>query len=113
MLQDIPPELSKALGPLALVFWIGVGAIKLYKSLKGENGKKVEEVFNSKALAQQTDVVIAANFIQFKDDIRAIVKEQGEANQKDYRNALTDLALDLELFESSPARVRRRRKRNR
>lgn len=111
MLQDIPPELSKALGPLALVFWIGVGAIKLYKSLRPPD--KTEEVFNSKALAQEVDVVIATNFIQFKDDIRAIVKEQGEANQKDYRNALTDLALDLELFESSPARVRRRRKRNR
>lgn len=113
MLQDIPPELTKALGPLALVFWIGVGAIKLYKSLKGEDSKEPEESSISQALAQRTDVVISANFVKFKDDIKAIIKEQGDASQKDFRNALTELALDLEMFDSSPARTRRRRKRNR
>lgn len=109
-MQDISPELSKTLGPLALILWGAFGGIKLWKSLRND---KVEEPFTSKALAQEIDVVISANFSQFKDDIRDIIKEQGEANQKDSRNALHELALDLEIFDRAPILARRRRKRDR
>lgn len=110
MLQDIPPEVTKNFGSLALILWGAFGGIKLWKALR--NDKEVEP-FTSKALAQEVDVVISANFTQFKDDIKQIIKEQGESNQKDSRNALHELALDLEIFDRAPILARRRRKRNR
>lgn len=111
MPQELSPELVKTLGPVAIILWGALGGIKLYKIFHGDT--KVDEPFTSKALAQEVDVVIAANFTQFKDDIKQIIKEQGEANQKDSRNALHELALDLEIFDRAPILSRRRRKRDR
>lgn len=113
MPQELSPELIKTLGPLAIILWGAVGGVKLYKMFHDDGAAKAEEPFTSKALAQEIDVVISANFSQFKDDVKAIIKEQGEANQKDSRNALHELALDLEIFDRAPILARRRRKRDR
>lgn len=108
MLEDIPPDVLKALGPLSLLAWGAFLGIKVWRYFHG--GKDED---SDKKEGQQLDVLITNGFIQLKTDLTTAIEKQSDVSQKDCRNALTELALDLEIFDSSPARARRRRKRKR